>query len=148
MIWEPLRITQARPGPSAGTTAGDCGIPLSPNTTSDSLGADGGFLDGAQASVERFKAKGGRDENNALDKIHQQRLTANVCVLAATKDTTRGDEMKSNKWRNQRTRQRISGSVPARLGSAFDKAGVGLPERKVMKDGLENERQSKVLLKV
>lgn len=63
--------------------------------------------------LHRLLQRGGRREkNNTLDKIHQQRLTTNGCMLAATINMTQEDKMKNSKWRNQRTCQRLSVSVP------------------------------------
>lgn len=84
-----------------------------------------------RGGLQRLLQRGRESElNNTLDKIHQQRLTTNGCMLAATINKyEREDEMKNSKWRNQRTCQRLSGSMTRTLWDQFDKAGVGFPER-------------------
>lgn len=65
--------------------------------------SDRAILEDAQASKKEKASIGcfrGQDE---IDKTHQQRLTANSCMLAATINMTWEDKMKNSKWKNQRT---------------------------------------------
>lgn len=78
-----------------------------------------------------------------LDKIHCQRLTTNICMLAAAINMTREDKMKNSRGKNQRTCQRLSERVYAShsVGLQPDKARVAFPEKQsVIKHGLKAGR--------
>lgn len=123
IIWEPQSITQTWPGHSAATTWVTCGTPGSIRAPSPpeklielelgyTVHREGplGWCPGLETKrgLHRLLQRGGRRErNNALDKIHRQRLTTNSYMLAATINMTREDKMKNSKWRNQRTCQRL-----------------------------------------
>lgn len=104
IIWEPESITQAWQGPSAATTGVACGTPVSlrvPSPPQKLTKLELGCTDLRQSPLgccPGLKQRGGlqrllqrarrEEKNNTLDKIHQQRLTANGCMLAATINMT------------------------------------------------------------
>lgn len=98
MIWEPQRMTQTWPGLSAPTrppprlTGLETGCPDLQADTWDDAQARG-------SCQSLLKRAGGRcgGGGNWLDKIHDQRLTTNICTLAAAINTTREDKMKNSK---------------------------------------------------
>lgn len=78
-----------------------------------------------------------------LDKIHCQRLTTNICRLAAAINMTREDKMKNSKGKNQRPCQKLSERVFASHSAGLqpDKAGVAFLEKQsVIKHDLKAGR--------
>lgn len=123
MIWEPQSITQAWPGTIGSNNSSDLwysSVTPSPITVPrNSLGWSWapqssdipfGWCPGLKqrGGLHRLLQRGGRREkNNTLDKIHQERLTTNCCMLAATINMSWEDKMKNRKWRNQITCQSL-----------------------------------------